>query len=361
MSTFTIRVTSSATNTAGTAYGQQPDLGAPSFFDLYITNSSDPALPNGVYDAYCLNPMQTILVSPSSYGAQNYAGNTPTSFVPIGFNSLTQTQVDQLNWILSQNFTSDPKYGGQFNFGEVQLAIWKIVGFTDAQIAAEGLDRFINDNNRNIETAADVNYLISSSLTAVNSGHGVLPTDAFFSTIIDPNGTVQPLIVQLQSAKLGNYVWFDTNANGLQDNSEVGVDNVVVELYNKNGILVASTVTGDDFSTAAVEHGFYQFAGLKAGDYQVKFIAPTGALFTTQDVLSNTQDALDSDANAITGFSHVVTLASGQSDQTIDAGLVNPGTISGRVFEDIDHNGTGDTPIAGVRRKREAPRARLLA
>ena len=44
MSTFTIRVTSSATNAAGNAYGQQPDLGAPSFFDLYVTNSTDPAL-----------------------------------------------------------------------------------------------------------------------------------------------------------------------------------------------------------------------------------------------------------------------------------------------------------------------------
>ena len=311
MSTFTIRVTSSATNAAGNAYGQQPDLGAPSFFDLYVTNSTDPALPNGRYDAYCLNPLQTIFVSPTSYSAQDYAGNTPASYVPIGFNSMSQTQVDQINWILAQNFTSDAKYAGQFNFGEVQLAIWKIVGFTDAQIAASGQDLFINDNNRNIENASDVNYLISSSLTAVTSGHGVLPTDAFFSTIIDPTGTVQPLIVQLQSAKLGDRVWFDSNGNGLQDLGESGVDNVVVELYDKNGILVASTVTGDDFSTAAVEHGFYQFAGLKAGDYQVKFIAPTYQ-FTVQDAGLNANDTTDSDANVVTGLSQIVTLAAGE-------------------------------------------------
>ena len=130
-------------------------------------------------------------------------------------------------------------------------------------------------------------------------------------------------------------------------------DQVIVELYNGNGVLIASTLTGDDFSTAAVEHGFYQFAGLKAGDYQVKFIAPTYA-FTTQDASANTLDATDSDANQLTGFSHVVTLAAGQSNQTIDAGLVLPAPLparlSGFVYEDAGNDGVrnSEVPIAGV-------------
>ena len=36
MSTFTIRVTSSATLADFSAFGQQPDLGAPSFFDMIV-------------------------------------------------------------------------------------------------------------------------------------------------------------------------------------------------------------------------------------------------------------------------------------------------------------------------------------
>src|SRR3990167_8975762 len=322
MSTFTIRVTSSATNAAGTAYGQQPDLGAPSFLDMVVTNSTDPNIPNGVYDAYCLNPLLDISVSPISYAAQNYAGNTAASFTPIGFSSLSQVQVDQLNWLLSQNFTSDAKFGGQFNFGEVQTAIWKIVGFTSSDIDGSGNDLFLSDNTRQFVNKIEADELVSRAQAAVASGNGVLPTDAFFTTIIDPAGDVQPLIVQLQSAKLGNYVWADADADGIQDSGEAGVDNVVVELW-KDGIKVASTLTGDDFSTAAVENGFYQFAGLKAGDYQVKFIAPTGQLFTLQDANANAQDAADSDANAASGFSQIVTLAAGESNQTIDAGLVS--------------------------------------
>ena len=349
MSTFTIRVTASSVNSAGTGYGQSPDLGAPSYFDMYVTGSSDPTIPNGVYDAFCLNPLSVINFSPTAYSAQNYAGNVASSFVPIGFSTLAQSQVDQLNWLLAQRFTSDSKFGGQYNFGEVQLAIWKIVGFTDAQIAGSGSDRFLNDNNRNVVNYSEANALVTASQNAVASGNGVLPTDAYFSTVIDPAGNVQPLIVQLQSAKLGNFVWLDGDGNGTQGANEVGVDQVVVELW-KNGVKVASTLTGDDFSTAAVEHGFYQFAGLAAGNYQVKFVAPTYD-FTAQDANSNTTDAVDSDANAL-GFSQVVALAAGESNQTIDAGLIQPATakLSGYVYVDLGNDGVrnSEPPIAGV-------------
>ena len=135
MTTFTIRISSSATNPAGTAYGEQPDQGAPSYLDLAVTNSTDPNLPNGVYDAYCLNPVAAI--SPAlTYGADGYAGNAAASYVPVGYATMTQSQVDQINWILAQNFTSDPKYNGQYVDGEVQVAIWKILGFSESVIFA---------------------------------------------------------------------------------------------------------------------------------------------------------------------------------------------------------------------------------
>ncbi len=323
MSTFTIRVTSSATNPAGTDLGQQPDLGAPSFWDMVVSNSSDPLIPNGVYDAYCLSPLLNIGFTPAStYTADNFAGNSAAAFPPIGLATLAQTTVDQINWLLSQNFTADPKYAGQFNYGEIQIAIWKLLGFSDAEVA-HVFSLLLNDNNRNVVSTTDISFLVSSAQAAVASGINVLPADAFFSTVIDPEGNIQPLIVQLNSAKLGNYVWSDTDADGMQDGNEAGIDNVIVELYDGNGVLIASTVTGDDFSTAAVEQGYYQFAGLKAGDYQVKFIAPTGQLFTAQDASGNAFDASDSDADTATGFSNVITLATGESNQTIDAGLIS--------------------------------------
>ena len=352
MSTFTIRVTSPATNAAGTSFNpatQQPDQGAPSFLDLIVTNSTDPLLPNGVYDAYCLTPLIDINLSPTTYsGTTNYPGNTVPSFDPSGSLVMTQLQTDRINWLLAQNLTSDPKFGGQFNYGEVQTAIWKINGFTDAQIIAAGQTPFLNDGGNNVVSSADIDFLVSQSAIAIASGNGVLPTDAFFTTFIDPTGNVQPLIIQLQSARLGDYVWFDGNGNGLQDSNEAGVDNVVVELYDGSGNFISSTKTGDDFSTAAVEHGYYQFTGLKAGNYQVKFIAPTSYQFTTKDANGNAQDAADSDAHVTSGFSHVVTLPPGGSNQTIDAGLVQPASLGDRLWFDSNANGQQDDGATGI-------------
>ncbi|MBL8339062.1 MAG: hypothetical protein JNM97_20010, partial [Rhodoferax sp.] len=323
MSTFTFRVTSSATNVAGDAYGQQPDLGAPSFLDLIVSNSTDPVVVNGVYDAYCLNPLIDIFLSPNSYpNSFVVPGNGTEPIVTIDFEDLTRAQLDAVNWLLAQNFTSDPKYGNQFNFGEVQTAIWKLVGFTDAQINGAGLQLFLNDNNRQVVSIADVNFLVSSAQNAAANGATGTPENTFFTAIVDTVQEAQPLIIQLQKAKLGNYVWLDSDADGIQDANEAGVNNVVVELYDGNGTLLATTTTGDDLSTAAVESGYYQFTGLAAGNYQVKFIAPSYQ-FTSQDANGNTQDALDSDANGA-GFSQIVTLAAGQSNQTIDAGVVLP-------------------------------------
>jgi hypothetical protein len=114
---------------------------------------------------------------------------------------------------------------------------------------------------------------------------------------------------------LGDYVWKDLNANGIQDSGEAGVPNVPVTLLDGVGNVVASTSTDIN--------GFYIFSGLSAGTYGVRFTAPSGGWgFTLPNVGS---DATDSDANVATGLTPLVTLAPGQTDYTIDAGLVYRG------------------------------------
>src|SRR5258705_11280742 len=76
--------------------------------------------------------------------------------------------------------------------------------------------------------------------------------------------------------------------------------------------------------------GIYAFTGLAAGQYQVQFVAPSGNVFTTANVGS---DTTDSDANASTGRSQVVTLAQGQTDNTIDAGLHHTTDFTPEVFD----------------------------
>src|SRR5688572_5508086 len=350
MSTFTFRITSSAINDDGVyAFGQGPVYGAPSYMDMHVTNSTDPLIVNGVYDAYCLHMLAPINAKGTLYTADQRPGDVVSSYGgSLGLPSVTQAKIDQVTWLLAQNFTSDPKYGGQFNYGEVQMAIWEIMGFsaTTYNFTDSNL-RYLNDNNRNVIDPADISFLQSAAVEAITSGNGVKPVGPFFSAVIDPAGNIQPLIVMLQNAKLGNYVWFDDDADGVQDSGENGVDNVIVKLYDGDGNLLSTTTTGDDYSTAEVETGYYQFTGLKAGNYQVKFFAPSDMVLTAADAGAN--DAADSDANQLTGLSSVVALAAGESNQTIDAGLVKLASLGDYVWLDSNNDGQqNDGALSGM-------------
>ncbi|MCO6454696.1 MAG: DUF11 domain-containing protein [Pirellulaceae bacterium] len=120
-------------------------------------------------------------------------------------------------------------------------------------------------------------------------------------------------------ASLGNYVWFDLDLDGVQDNNEPGVSGATVNLYvdaNQDGVPDGAAVG----STTTNGSGFYEFTGLAPGSYVVQFIAPNGETFTAAN--QGGDDQLDSDANTVTGLSPTVTLVSGQNDPTIDAGIV---------------------------------------
>ncbi len=108
--------------------------------------------------------------------------------------------------------------------------------------------------------------------------------------------------------------------------------------------MISSTTTGAD--------GAYSFNGLTPGDYQVKFITPTGFNLTAQD--QGNDDTKDSDANVSTGLTPIFTLASGDNNSTIDAGLVeipkNPGIDIEKFTNGVDADTLGEAAevIAGT-------------
>ncbi len=138
------------------------------------------------------------------------------------------------------------------------------------------------------------------------------------------------------TAELGDRVWFDTNKDGIQNGGELGAADVTVLLKDADGNTLDQMTTDAD--------GNYLFSGLKAGDYTVSVVAPGAYAFTGQNAGA---EGADSDVDA-TGVSDVVTLAAGQSNLDVDAGLVDPGTasIAGRVFCDENGNDVDDAESA---------------
>ncbi|EZR68624.1 serine-aspartate repeat-containing protein D, partial [Staphylococcus aureus VET0114R] len=90
---------------------------------------------------------------------------------------------------------------------------------------------------------------------------------------------------------LGDYVWEDTNKNGVQDKDEKGISGVTVTLKDEND-KVLKTVTTD-------ENGKYQFTDLNNGTYKVEFETPSG--YTPTSVTSGNDTEKDSNGLTTTG------------------------------------------------------------
>ncbi|MBC7233671.1 MAG: DUF11 domain-containing protein [Chloroflexi bacterium] len=169
-----------------------------------------------------------------------------------------------------------------------------------------------------------ITFLVPANATGVEysrfrftTGSGQATTPTGFA----PNGEMEDYVL----ASLGDYVWLDVNGNGLQDDGNTGVNGVVVRLLDGSGNAVLDA-SGNAITTTTQNNpisgnpGWYEFPGLPAGSYVVRFDPPVGYGFTVPNVGSD--DTIDSDASPITGQTHVVTLGPADSDQTLDAGLV---------------------------------------
>ncbi|MBK7673269.1 MAG: hypothetical protein IPJ27_00065 [Candidatus Accumulibacter sp.] len=82
----------------------------------------------------------------------------------------------------------------------------------------------------------------------------------------------------------------------------------------------------------------------------MQFSAPAGTVFLGQNVGANGFDTVDSDADVTTGKTQIVTLAQGEHNPTLDAGVYAPAKLSGYVKKDVGNDGVrnSEPAIAGV-------------
>ncbi|HMU64049.1 MAG TPA: SdrD B-like domain-containing protein, partial [Nitrosomonas sp.] len=125
-----------------------------------------------------------------------------------------------------------------------------------------------------------------------------------------------------KTASLGDYVWVDSNADGIQNDGQTGLNGVTVNLLDGSGAVIATQVTANDTNG---NPGYYLFSNLVPGTYAVEFVKPAGYEFTSRDQGAN--DGTDSDANATTGRTITTTLESGENDLTWDAGLKTKASV----------------------------------
>ena len=122
-------------------------------------------------------------------------------------------------------------------------------------------------------------------------------------------------------ASLGDTVFFDDNADGIQDPGEAPVPGVIVTLvcFGLDGVLGGT----DDqvFTSVTDENGMYFFPNLFPGlNYQVTVTPPTGFDFSPQG--QGGDPALDSSVDPLTGSTPIIVLGEGENNLTFDAGII---------------------------------------
>ncbi|MCB0535702.1 MAG: hypothetical protein KDD14_26085, partial [Saprospiraceae bacterium] len=197
---------------------------------------------------------------------------------------------------INDNTTTDANGNYQFTLlppGDYKLTFGTPAGYTFTNLDAGGDDTTDSD--------ADPNNGGMTVFENLVAGEDNPDYDA---------GLVQP-------AFIGDFVWQDTNGNGIQDGREPGIPGVTVNLYadaNQDGVPDGAPIA-TDVTDANGEYGF----PVDPGSYVVEFVTPGG--FNPTDANQGGDDTIDSDADPVTGQTGIITLSSGENDPTNDAGF----------------------------------------
>lgn len=358
------------------------NFGKDSYFDVEVTGDSSLA---GLYDGFCIDTDRGIEPS-GTFTAKVFStyeelpeellGDQSTlPGAPTGFGNIEKPEnFDLVNWILNQCFVGKELFDdggnslGVVTYGDVQRAIWALIddenSTTDlgpfSQGRADLIQSLAEANGENFVPSFEYTTIFGEQVTGQAGVILVPDSDGFENDENDVNPfDRQFIIIGVELAKLGDFVFEDSNADGTQDDGEQGIDGVEVKLLadlDGDGNftdVVDTTTTGDNPNTAdVVEAGYYEFTVLP-GDYQVMFTQPEGfdgvSPFQVNGGPTENGEPLDSDADPNDGLmSDVVTLESGEFDPTIDAGFFKTAGLGDFVFDDTNRDGIQDADEQGI-------------
>ena len=156
----------------------------------------------------------------------------------------------------------------------------------------------------------------------------------------ESNTDIDAGIRTINESRIGDFVWNDTNANGIQDLNELsnGIEGVPVELMicGADNFLISTGIT-----TNTNASGLYFFEGLSAGSYAVQFDLAylTQAGYIVSPRFTGMSTDVDSDANPNSGASECIELGVRDQNLTLDAGAYLPASLGDQVWLDSDNNG----------------------
>ena len=137
--------------------------------------------------------------------------------------------------------------------------------------------------------------------------------------------------------QLGDVIWADSNADGIQNDNEEGIENAEVRLLDSNGVLLASQQTDSN--------GNYRFIDLFEGNYSIEIILPTTRIGYIKTFDGRGSLDTDSDVKSTNGNAHMsnpIYLGEGEVNLDVDGGFYLGNKIGNQVWFE------GSSPSSGA-------------
>jgi hypothetical protein len=162
--------------------------------------------------------------------------------------------------------------------------------------------------------ATSLDTSVDSNATTVSN----YPEIAVAAVLVGVNNhTYDVGFVQAPKVSVGNFVWIDSDADGIQDQGEPGLAGAVLTLTNMSGDPVTNILGQVVGSQTTTSNGAYLFENLPPGQYKVNITYPAGYQATTASAGSDL--AVDSSTDTATS---VILPNNGDADLTLDFGVV---------------------------------------
>lgn len=181
----------------------------------------------------------------------------------------------------------------------------------------------------------------------------ITPTTGVMTTVVAKSGDqVANLDAGVyEPVTLGDRVWVDSNGDGVQTAGELGLAGVTVTLLKPDNSAVSQDALGNVVAPQLTTGtGSYSFPNLPPGKYKIGIGLPGGYLIA--QLGAGSDPTQDSDIDPTTMRSDEITIASGETNNDIDAGAHRPVGIGNMVWDDLNADGIHDpaeiTGIPGV-------------
>jgi len=327
----------------------------------------EPGLPN--WTIYLDNNNNDILDSGDISTTTDINGYY-TFTVPLA--SYRVREVNQQDWIQTSisptNKIPDGEDITDVDFGNFKLATITGTNYHDlnanlrldaGESGLSGWTIFLDDNKNGQLDSGEVSTTTNSSgiYTFTKLGPGVynlrVVTQTGWTSSHPSPQKVSPVSGQTiwthlghyQPVNIGDWVWFDSNVNGIQDVGETGVDGITVTLILPTSRSVQNPGKTKLMTTTTNASGLYTFT-VKPGMYYMSYTLPVGHFFGPQD--QGMFDFNDSDVYEYTAETAVFTTTSGVNQSHWDASVYRFATIGDRVWNDANYNGAQDNAELGI-------------